>query len=69
MKVKRQSKADKRHEDIMIAYDNLIKELGEKARYTKKKDLYDEVADRVNYSSDHVRRVINRMLNNSSVEK
>ncbi len=69
MKVKRQSKADERHELIMIEYDNLIKELGEEARHRKKRYLYDEVADRVHYSSDHVRKVINRILSNRPAER
>jgi hypothetical protein len=39
---------------------------GPEAAYTMKRRLYEIVGDRLGYSTDHVRRAINRMLRKGS---
>lgn len=63
MKVKRQSRAGERHDDIMKEYDVVIKELGDDvAPYFLRSRIYEIIADRLHYSVKHVQIVVLRSL-------
>jgi|LSQX01.3.fsa_nt_gb hypothetical protein len=60
---KRITRADERHEDIMIEYDKVITELGEEiAPYFLKRRIYEIIADRLKWSTEHVQSVIRKEL-------
>jgi len=65
-KVKRESRVDERHDEIMKVYEEVIKEYGSKAPYIKKYIIYGTVSDRTHYSLEHVRTVIAKRLKRKS---
>ena len=65
-KQQRETKTRKRHEQIYQEYSRLLTEFnakhGKDAPSMSKKELYSRVAENLDWSSDHVYHVVNKML-------
>ena len=56
------SQKKQRNEDCLYWYFQTLKDLGERAPYTKKADIYAIVAAKVYVSPDYASRIINVMM-------
>jgi hypothetical protein len=51
-----------RQETVYQVYLSVINGYGNHARFIPKKHLYEETAERTNYSAEHVRKIISKRL-------
>ena len=63
------STTQQRHQKIYQVYCMVIAELGSEARNVSKKSLYLKVAQRTDYTEDHVQKVISRILRKTNVKR
>lgn len=64
---KRETKTTRRHEKIFNEYVRVLKDKGEMAPRYKKQEIYEEVAENLDYSSVLVRTVVCKRLKQGSV--
>ena len=62
MATKRETKTRQKHADIYKEYQRLLSEEYKGiAQYLNRKFMYDQIAEKLRCSSEHVRKVINKM--------